>query len=99
MNYTTLQEAVKQAGLTQEIDALSVYRAFEQVQDRRHRRGVRYRVALILTLIVLGKLSGMTTLAGIAQGDACERNGAGRCCQGHASAFPAQPPTAMCYEQ
>ena len=67
MNYTTLQEAMEQAGLSEEIDALSVYRAFEQVQDGRHKRGVRYSVALILTLIVLGKLSGMTTLAGIAQ--------------------------------
>jgi hypothetical protein len=67
MNYTTLQEAMEQAGLTQEIDALSVYRAFEQVQDGRHKRGVRESRALILTLIVLGKLSGMTTLAGIAQ--------------------------------
>ena len=67
MNYTTLQEAMEQTGLTQERDALSVYRAFEQVQDGRHKRGVRYSVALILTLIMLGKLSGMTTLAGIAQ--------------------------------
>jgi hypothetical protein len=33
------------------IDALSVYRAFEQVEDKRHKRGVRYSVALMLTLI------------------------------------------------
>jgi predicted transposase YbfD/YdcC len=66
MNYTTLQEAMKQAGLSQEIDALSVYRAFEQVQDGRHKRGVRYSVALILTLIVLAKLAGMTTPHAIA---------------------------------
>src|SRR6266571_3059473 len=66
MNYTTLQEAMEQAGLSQEIDALSVYRAFEQVQDGRHKRGVRYSVALILTLIVLAKLAGMTTPEAIA---------------------------------
>ena len=30
MNYTTLQEAMEQAGLTQEIDALSVYGVCEQ---------------------------------------------------------------------
>jgi DDE_Tnp_1-associated len=67
MNYTTLQEAMEQAGLSEEIDALSVYRAFEQVEDHRHKRGVRYSVALILTLVVLAKLAGMTTLLGIAE--------------------------------
>jgi hypothetical protein len=39
MNYTTFQEAMKQEGLPLEVDALSVYRAFEQVQDGRHKRG------------------------------------------------------------
>ena len=67
MNYTTFAEAMKQAGLPVEGDALSVYRAFEQVQDGRHKRGVRYSVALILTLIVLAKLAGMTTPLAIAE--------------------------------
>ncbi len=67
MNYTTLQEAKQEADLPVEVDALSVYRAFEQVQDGRHKRGVRYSVALILTLIVLAKLAGMTTPLGIAE--------------------------------
>src|SRR5213080_44817 len=67
MNYTTFEEAMKQAGLPVEVDAFSVYRAFEQIQDGRHKRGVRYSSALILTLIVLAKLAGMTTLAGIAE--------------------------------
>src|SRR5437762_9777967 len=67
MNYTTLEEALEQAGLPVEVDAFSVYRAFEQIQDGRHKRGVRYSSALILTLIVLAKLAGMTTLAGIAE--------------------------------
>ena len=67
MNYTTFEEAMKQAGLLVEVDAFSVYRAFEQIQDGRHKRGVRYSSALILTLIVLAKLAGMTTLAGIAE--------------------------------
>ncbi|MFL5664531.1 MAG: ISAs1 family transposase [Ktedonobacteraceae bacterium] len=67
MNYTTFEEAMKQAGLPVEMDALSVYQAFEQVTDGRHKRGVRYRVALILTLIVLAKLAGMTTPRAIAE--------------------------------
>src|SRR6266566_4277296 len=67
MNYTTFEETLKQAGLPVEGDALSVYRAFEQVQDGRDKRGVRYSVALILTLIVLAKLAGMTTPRAIAE--------------------------------
>jgi predicted transposase YbfD/YdcC len=67
MNYTTLEAALEQAGLPVEVDALSVYRAFEQIQDGRHKRGVRYSSALILSLIVLAKLAGMTSLAGIAE--------------------------------
>jgi hypothetical protein len=41
-----------------EVDALSVYRALEQIQDGRHKRGVRCSVALILMLMALGKLAG-----------------------------------------
>jgi predicted transposase YbfD/YdcC len=67
MNYTTLQEAVEHADLPMEIETWSVYRAFEQVTDGRHKRGVRYSVALILTLIVVAKLAGMTTPLAIAE--------------------------------
>src|SRR6266705_266676 len=67
MNYSTLNEAMEQGKLAQEIDAMSVYRALEQVQDGRHKRGVRYSVALIFTLILLGKVAGMTTPLAIAE--------------------------------
>jgi predicted transposase YbfD/YdcC len=67
MNYITLEEAMQQVGWDQKIDALSVYRAFEQIEDGRHKRGVRYSVAFILRLLVLGKLAGMTSLAAIAE--------------------------------
>lgn len=67
MNYITLEEALEQVGWDQEIDAVSVYRAFEQIEDGRHKRGVRYSAALICTLIVLGKLAGMTSLLAIAE--------------------------------
>ena len=67
MNYSTLQEAMEPVADEQQIEALSVYRAFEQIEDGRHKRGVRYSSALILTLIVLAKLAGMTSLAGIAE--------------------------------
>lgn len=67
MNYNTLQETLESVGGEQQIDALSVYRAFEQIPAGRHKRAVRKSLALILTLIVLAKLAGMTTLAGIAE--------------------------------
>src|SRR5436305_2587787 len=54
-------------GWAARIDALTIYRAFEQIEDGRQKRAVRYRVALILTVIVRGKLAGMTTPAAIAE--------------------------------
>lgn len=67
MDYNTLEEAMEQVSWCQEVDALSVYQAFEHLQDGRHKRGVRYSVALIFTLIMLGKLAGMTSLQAIAE--------------------------------
>src|SRR2546421_6476881 len=67
MNYSMLEEAMEQVKLPVEIDALSVYRAMEHIQDGRHKRGVRYSVALIFTLILLAKVAGMTTPLAIAQ--------------------------------
>jgi predicted transposase YbfD/YdcC len=67
MNYSMLEEAMEQVQLPVEIDALSVYRAMEHIQDGRHKRGVRYSVALIFTLILLAKVAGMTTPLAIAQ--------------------------------
>jgi DDE_Tnp_1-associated len=67
MNYSTLDAAMEQVKVPMEIDAMSVYRAMEHIQDGRHKRGVRYSVALILTLILLGKVAGMTTPLAIAE--------------------------------
>jgi hypothetical protein len=58
----------KQEQISQKLcvaDAASLYKAFEQVKDRRKERGKRYPLALILTLILLGKMAGETTIAGI----------------------------------
>ena len=67
MNYSTLENTLERLALPVEIDALSIYRALEQVEDERHKRGVRYRAALIVTLLLLGKAAGMTTLAAVAE--------------------------------
>ncbi len=47
------------------IDEASLYRAFEQVKDGRKGKGKRYPLALILTLILLGKMAGEKTINGI----------------------------------
>jgi len=43
-----------------EIDPASLYQAFEKVKDGRGRKGKRYPLELILTLILLGKMAGET---------------------------------------
>src|SRR5205823_11766838 len=65
MDLTTF-EPVEQLG--QEslvIEAVSMYQAFENVKDGRGKKGKRYPLALILTLVSLGKMTGETTIAGI----------------------------------
>ena len=51
----------------QEIDAWSLYHAFEQITDGRRPRRKRYSLALVLSLLILGKLAGMTTLTAIGE--------------------------------
>src|SRR5690349_20456592 len=50
-----------------EIDPLSLYRTLESLPDQRAKRGIRSSVALVVTLVVLGKMVGMTTPEAIAQ--------------------------------
>ncbi len=57
MDYSTLAARIEQSHVSGETEALTLYEAFEQVKDGRKKRGVRYRLALILTLIVLAKSS------------------------------------------
>lgn len=52
MNESTFEETVEQVKLPEGIDELSIYHAVERVEDGGHKRGVRYSVALILTLIL-----------------------------------------------
>lgn len=67
MNHTTRKEATEDVEEPIKIEALSVYRACEQIPDGRAKRGIRYSVALVVTLILLGKLAGMTTPEAIAE--------------------------------
>ena len=67
MDSITSSDQLQALEYPEEIDALSLYRAFEQVSNHRQKRWVRYPLAVILSLVVLGKLGGMTSLAGIAE--------------------------------
>ncbi len=61
MDYNTIAETLEQVKPTSqqnETDAWSLYQAFEHVSDGRKKRCVRYRLALILTLIVLAHIGG-----------------------------------------
>ena len=53
------------------IDPASLYRAFEHVTDGRKKKGKRSPLPLLLTLLLLGKLAGETTVNGIV--DSCQR--------------------------
>jgi predicted transposase YbfD/YdcC len=48
-----------------QIDEKSLYRAFEHVSDGRKARGKQYPLPFLLTLLVLGKLAGETTISGV----------------------------------
>ena len=47
------------------IDPASLYQAFEQVKDRRGKKGKCFPLALILTLVLLGKMAGQSKIEGI----------------------------------
>jgi predicted transposase YbfD/YdcC len=67
MDCITLGNPLQGLEPMEEVEVVSLYWAFEQMSDHRHKRGVRYPLAIILSLIVLGKLAGMTSVAGIAE--------------------------------
>jgi hypothetical protein len=81
---------MEQKGLTNqvEIDPLSVYRMLEQIQDKRRKRGIRYPMAFVLTLIILGKLAGETSLAGVAEWVRLRGEELGKVLPGTRGSFP-----------
>ncbi len=67
MDYITLSPEMDLPKSLDEIDPNSIYAAFQQVTDGRHKRGIRYPLAVILTLIVLAKLAGEPKLSGVSR--------------------------------
>jgi DDE_Tnp_1-associated len=65
MDLTTFDQVEQVGQESLAIDAASLYQAFEQVKDGRGKKGKRYPLALILTLIMLGKMAGETKIEGV----------------------------------
>lgn len=64
--YLSIFESGEPAGAEAlSIDPASLYSAFSQVTDGRKRKGKRYPLPLLLTVLMLGKLAGETTVSGI----------------------------------
>ena len=88
MNYTVseLEFARPKEGFV--IDVNSLYAAFETLSDQRKRGGIRYKLALILVLIVLAKLSGEDHPYGIAQWGQERKEYLMTALQGHYAGLP-----------
>ncbi len=65
MDFTAETAAAAAAGGV--LDVQGLYAHLQTVTDTRQRRGLRYELALVLTLMVLAKLSGEDTPSGIAE--------------------------------
>jgi predicted transposase YbfD/YdcC len=65
MNLSTLDQLGQGGQESLTIDPASLYHALEQVKDRRGKKGVRYPLAFLLTLILLGKMAGEIKIDGI----------------------------------
>jgi predicted transposase YbfD/YdcC len=65
MDLTIFNQAGQVGQESVTIDPASLYRAFEKVKDGRGKKGQRYPLAFLLTLILLGKMAGQTKIDGI----------------------------------
>jgi predicted transposase YbfD/YdcC len=67
MQSTTVLAEIQLPETAASVEPRSLYQALQQVTDRRERRGRRYEAALVLTLLLLGKLARETSMSGIAE--------------------------------
>ncbi len=66
MDYSTLLTEEEEHRLSR-VPLTALYEALKQVKDGRKKRGCRYSLALILTLLLLARLAGETELRAAAQ--------------------------------
>jgi predicted transposase YbfD/YdcC len=67
MNLTIFDEVEQSGQESGAIDVTSLYSEFEKVKDGRGKKGKRYPLPLLLTLLLLGKMAGETTINGIVE--------------------------------
>ena len=65
MDLSTFKDAEQIGQESLVIYEASLYREFEKVKDGRKEKGVRYPLAFVLTLLMLGKMAGETTINGV----------------------------------
>ncbi len=65
MNLTIFDEVDQSGQESVAIDVTSLYSEFEKVKDGRGEKGKRYPLPLLLTLLLLGKMAGESTINGI----------------------------------
>jgi len=66
MDYSTLLTEEEEQRLSR-VPLTALYEALQQVKDGRKKRGCRYSLGLILTLLLLARLAGETEIRGAAQ--------------------------------
>lgn len=66
MDYSTLMKEEEEQRLSR-VPLTSLYESLQQVKDGRKKRGCRYSLALLLTLLLLARLAGETDLRAAAQ--------------------------------
>jgi hypothetical protein len=66
MDYSTLVKEEEEHRLSR-VPLTALYEALKQVKDGRKKRGCRYSLALILTLLLLARLAGQTEMRAAAQ--------------------------------
>jgi len=67
MDLSTFEEAEQLGQESLLIYEASLYREFEKVKDGRGKKGQRYPLAFVLTLLMLGKMAGETTVNGVTE--------------------------------
>lgn len=67
MNYSMVEEARELAGWSKDCEARSIYHELGKLEDRRGKKGKRYRLALVLTCVLLAKMAGAPTLQAITE--------------------------------
>ena len=65
MDISTFDEVAQFSQVSLDIDPASLYREFEKVKDGRGKKGKRFPLPFVLTLIILGKMAGQKKISGI----------------------------------